>query len=723
MNTPKEKEQFERIATIKYKWIETAVLKHSNAKFTIILCPGFPESTQINKEIMEYLSEKYEVSCVYPQYLWTWNSDWSFLEKSPSEDIQNIVEAIRAWKLWVNEKSSIVLLWSSFWGGVALSQSWNSNIDKVIALSPLTWESDQVNWESLLTYMKEYRSKDYRINEEWYKRLATKNLLTIPKKYPEGKVIIGGVEDDPEINYKNLTKESLKKHASVLKKIDLWDEKKKHLSWNVINRMHSWAKEELFSALNQLKMKRFFISEFINQVVNLIPEERITGILGHGSRVFKQQSNHRDLDFILVLDSPSRQDSLVLQNLKQHFHKLWVADLDITLVYKTNIEKGGLEKQGYSTHGSYYNTILAEAECFYGNNIFKEKLQELWNYQQGFSQEIWKYTDRLNRSISTEIDPYFYRKYIKRMLLSLGLSKGIITPHKSNFFSDQDLNKILKILSDDELIEQLPILLEKKERGKEDIQNLFYLYNKIYTLSLENNIKVKNTHMTSILSTICSINDNIIVSCGNVEYIIQDPNIKFISCGAFKQWSFDELDDTEKLNSNQINNLAQINVIVQQIQKYFKNTYWKGCPTSAYFGDYGVRVKNPELLESQFAINKKYCTKIFNNDINYSNLSGEFAKYPEFKKMSLESVASFLQKLNLSKEFIEGYLYPYHNKDPKELEMILWSIMEHALLINNMLEKWENSIIIYIGNSQKITLMNEILKSKSHSNIFIWIMK
>jgi hypothetical protein len=121
------------------------------------------------------------------------------------------------------------------------------------------------------------------------------------------------------------------------------------------------------------------------------------------------------------------------------------------------------------------------------------------------------------------------------MLLSLGLSKGIITPHKSNFFSDQDLNKILKILSDDELIEQLPILLEKKERGKEDIQNLFYLYNKIYTLSLENNIKLKNTHMTSILSTICSINDNIIVSCGNVEYIIQDPNIKFISCGAFKQ--------------------------------------------------------------------------------------------------------------------------------------------------------------------------------------------
>jgi hypothetical protein len=69
-------------------------------------------------------------------------------------------------------------------------------------------------------------------------------------------------------------------------------------------------------------MKRFFISEFINQVANLIPEERITGILGHGSRVFKEQSNYRDLDFILVLDSPSRQDFLLLQKLKQHFHKL-----------------------------------------------------------------------------------------------------------------------------------------------------------------------------------------------------------------------------------------------------------------------------------------------------------------------------------------------------------------------------------------------------------------
>jgi hypothetical protein len=36
---------------------------------TVILCPGFPESTPINKEIMDYLHNEHKVNCVYPQYL------------------------------------------------------------------------------------------------------------------------------------------------------------------------------------------------------------------------------------------------------------------------------------------------------------------------------------------------------------------------------------------------------------------------------------------------------------------------------------------------------------------------------------------------------------------------------------------------------------------------------------------------------------------------------
>jgi hypothetical protein len=55
--------------------------------------------------------------------------------------------------------------------------------------------------------------------------------------------------------------------------------------------------------------------------------------------------------------------------------------------------------------------------------------------------------------------------------------------------------------------------------------------------------------------------------------------------------------------------------------------------------------------------------------------------------------------------------------------MILWSIYEHANLIDNMIKSRKNTFIIYVWNSQKIVLMNEIIKSREHSNIFIWIKK
>ena len=96
-------------------------------------------------------------------------------------------------------------------------------------------------------------------------------------------------------------------------------------------------------------------------------------------------------------------------------------------------------------------------------------------------------------------------------------------------------------------------------------------------------------------------------------------------------------------------------------------------------------------------------------------------KYPE--KLTLEWVKTHLLSLWLSEEFVDGYLFKYKDKDPKELDMILWSIYEHANLIDNMIKSRKNTFIIYVWNSQKIALMNEIIKSREHSNIFIWIKK
>lgn len=713
-----------QLETLMYKWIAITVKKHENSNLTVILCPWFPESTPINKEIMDYLHSKHRVNCVYPQYLWTRQSEGKFLEKSPADDIANTIEAIKSWKTSISRNTKIVLLGSSFWWWVALSQAWNSNVSMVIALSPLTWESDQVNRTSLLDYMKSNRATDYRIDESWYKKLVNKELLPIPKKYPEWKVIIWALEDDPEINFSRLKKESLKKHAKILDDLNVKENEKKHLSWNVINRMTEVWKEKVFYELEQMSIKNRIVAEFTNCAFENIDRKRVYGILGHGSWLFKTASMNWDVDFILVLDSPKPEDVYLLRELKQHFKGLGTKDLDITLVYKDNIENWGIQRQNYSTHGSYYNVILANAECFYGKNIFKEYVEDSAKYIQWFLSEVWKYTDRLNRSINITNDVSSYKKYIKRIILSIWIYKWVITPYKSNFFDETEMNKVLNFaIKNEDLIYVINDVLKKEEWTEEDWWSAFYAYNKLNNIAQENSKQFKNNHISSVLSSICSINDNLVITPWSKEEIIANPAVKFISCSNFKSWVFDKLENADKLNAWQINNLAQINIVLQQIQAYFNKNFWSSLPVTAYFWDYWLRVDNPELLDKQFDSNKKYCTKIFNGDLEFKHLKESFSEYQYPKKLTLEWVRVDLLSLWLSEEFVDGYLFAYKDKEQRELDMILRSIYEHANLIDNMIKSWENTFIIYVWNSQKIVLMSEIVKSRQHSNIFIWIKK
>gem|GEM_PF-4725994 len=47
------------------------------------------------------------------------------------------------------------------------------------------------------------------------------------------------------------------------------------------------------------------------------------------------------------------------------------------------------------------------------------------------------------------------------------------------------------------------------------------------------------------------------------------------------------------------------------------------------------------------------------------------------------------------------------------------SIEEHINLTHQIIKHRDNSLLIYIGNTKKITLMNEIIKTNKHSNILI----
>ncbi|MFA6256241.1 MAG: alpha/beta hydrolase [Candidatus Absconditabacterales bacterium] len=234
---------------IKLDGINLKIVEMENAKQVVIFCPGLPESSGYNDGIIKYISNEYNISCIYPQYKGTWQSDGVFLNESPSKDIESIIQNIRGGKIIKNSNTPITLIGSSFGGGIALSLSWNNDISKIIALSPLTVNSNNVDRDGLFQYIKNQRP-EYRVDDKGYERLKSGKLIKIPNKYPEGKVVIGAISGDPEINYKELSRESIRKSATFLENITLEKNEKKHLSWSVLNRSDKSIKDAIFKSLD-----------------------------------------------------------------------------------------------------------------------------------------------------------------------------------------------------------------------------------------------------------------------------------------------------------------------------------------------------------------------------------------------------------------------------------------------------------------------------------------
>lgn len=365
-NHPDVPEKNEKVIMV--WWISMKVIDIHHAKQVVVFCPGFPESKWYNEEIIAYIAQRYNVSCVYPQYAGTRESEGEFLQHNPGDDIQKVMQGIKWGKVITNSDAYITLVGSSFGWWVALSLSRNDMVDKVIALSPLTPNNATVDWEWLYTFLKEQRP-EYKIDVQGYEKLTQGKLMNLPAKYPEGKVTIWAVQGDPEINFAELTKESLNKSAHILDQITLGETEKKHLSRSVLNRASTPTKEHIFKSLDTINERIHFIDLFVESVFEKKSKDEVSGILSHGSWLFKE-GNPRDFDFILVLNEIKKEDIDLLKHIKEKFFAQWINDLDITLLYKDKLEAGWIENFNLSTHGSYYAEILGTAKTLYWQNPF-----------------------------------------------------------------------------------------------------------------------------------------------------------------------------------------------------------------------------------------------------------------------------------------------------------------------------------------------------------------
>jgi|ERR1700677_2655919 pimeloyl-ACP methyl ester carboxylesterase len=182
----------------------------------IILCDGMP-SIPRKQALVEFLAAK-GFWVVYPRYRGAWESDGEFLERSPHEDILDIVdelpkgiEEIAFGRRFALAPDQIFVIGGSFGGAAAILASLDPRVKKVVANCPVVdWgildrsEKVETSSDHYAGYIREAFGRGYRLSDANWERLRSGTFYN-PWHYRAeidgSKVMIFHAKDDPHVPY------------------------------------------------------------------------------------------------------------------------------------------------------------------------------------------------------------------------------------------------------------------------------------------------------------------------------------------------------------------------------------------------------------------------------------------------------------------------------------------------------------------------------------------
>lgn len=215
-------------------------------------CPSHPYD-QIPANNKKLLDKWYIL--VYPNYLWTWWSDWICNFDNSIESILITIDFIKKWN-FIDERSwkqieckanKIILIWASFWWSVVLC-AWakSKHIDKIISCSPvIDWKKHNLNNdESSLKEISNYLSKVY--NNLW--RCKASDL----ERFSNWEINVNPIEYIKDLNNKNILIIHDKKDPQILlEKIISFFNKLENINNNKILYIQNKKNHILLHHLNQ----------------------------------------------------------------------------------------------------------------------------------------------------------------------------------------------------------------------------------------------------------------------------------------------------------------------------------------------------------------------------------------------------------------------------------------------------------------------------------------
>jgi len=190
--------------------------RSSKKQKAIILCDGMP-SIPRKQHLMTFLSTKgYWV--FYPRYRGAWESDGQFLDRSPLEDIRDVIDElpkgvreIAFGERFQPAPDEIFVIGGSFGGAAAILASLDPRVKKVIANCPVVdWailhksEKGETSNPSYAAYIREAFGNGYRLSDRNWAKLYTGKFYNPTYHTHEilsSKVMMFHAKDDPFIPY------------------------------------------------------------------------------------------------------------------------------------------------------------------------------------------------------------------------------------------------------------------------------------------------------------------------------------------------------------------------------------------------------------------------------------------------------------------------------------------------------------------------------------------
>jgi pimeloyl-ACP methyl ester carboxylesterase len=180
----------------------------------IILCDGMP-SVPRKQPLARFLAGKgYWV--IYPRWRGAWESDGEFLERSPEQDLKDIIDELpkglrenafgRQFKMKPDE---IFVIGGSFGGAAAILASRDSRVKRVVANCPVVdWsildeeQQKETSNPSYTAYLDEAFGNAYRLKAKNWNKLRSGRFFNpaheIARLSPE-KILLFHAKDDPYI--------------------------------------------------------------------------------------------------------------------------------------------------------------------------------------------------------------------------------------------------------------------------------------------------------------------------------------------------------------------------------------------------------------------------------------------------------------------------------------------------------------------------------------------